>query len=234
MEPPVDVAPEFIQPRPPRTGRVLIDVLVGGVAIMLSVISLIVAIQNERTQRELVAASSWPFLQVDFRTGSKQDASIELVNAGVGPAKVESFEMFYQGRPVDSPFALLQRCCGLSTDVPTMHRQLAGGISLSSSSDFVLRPADRQTLMRLAYETSPPPANPAAAADRSAAADAAAAVRLRFMAAITDVTFRACYCSVLDECWQSTLADLHPRRVGVCPSPAHPLLDGPTPQALKY
>lgn len=216
MEPPVDVGPDFIQPRPPRTGRVLIDVVVGGVAIMLSVISLIVAIQNERTQRELVAASSWPFLQAEFSSGSKHDAMIEFVNAGVGPAKVDSVEMFYRGQPVTSVLKLLQQCCGLSTDAATMHQQLAGAISLSSSSDFVLRPAEHQTIMRLAYD-----------------ANAAKDVRARFLAGMSDITFRACYCSVLDECWLSTLQDLHPHRIRICPKPAYPLLDAPTPATLK-
>ncbi len=211
MEPPVDVSPEFIQPRPPRTGRVLIDVLVGGVAILLSVISLIVAIQNERTQRELVAASSWPFVQVEFDATSSEDDTISLIDTGVGPAKIESFEMFYRGHLVDSPFALLQQCCGLSTDVAVERTQLSNGILIGSSHDIVLRPADSRLVMRLLKGINP-----------------ASLVRQRFSEAFSDITYRACYCSVLDECWLSNLIDLHPHRVATCPAAEHQLAIGPT------
>ena len=100
-------------------------------------------------RREFLAFSAG-----EFSSGSKHDAMIEFVNAGVGPAKVDSVEMFYRGQPVTSVLTLLQQCCGLSTDAATMHQQLAGAISLSSSSDFVLRPAEHQTIMRLAYDAN--------------------------------------------------------------------------------
>ncbi len=216
MEPPVDVGPDFIQPRPPRTGRVLIDVAVGGVAILLSVISLIVAIQNERTQRELVAASSWPFLQVDVDASSAQ-SDINLVDTGVGPAKIASFEMFYKGQPVASAFALLQQCCGLSTDFATMRSQLSDGILVGQSWDLVLRPAGTQLVLRLLE-----------------GANARSPLHQRFMDSVADITYRACYCSVLDECWLSNLVDLHPRRVSVCPAAMHPLLNNPTLAFVKH
>ena len=32
-----------------------------------------------------------------------------------------------------------------------------------------------------------------------------------------EVKFRACYCSVFDECWIGSLKDLEPKRVDRCP-----------------
>ena len=31
---------------------------------------------------------------------------------GVGPARIDSFELFYKGKPMSGPVALLDACCG--------------------------------------------------------------------------------------------------------------------------
>jgi hypothetical protein len=38
-------------------------------------------------------------------------------------------------------------------------------------------------------------------------------------AARTDITFNACYCSVLDECWQTDFSSSRPKRVEECHAP---------------
>ena len=48
---------------PKHTGWFPFDFAAASAAIFISVVSLFVAISGERTQRELLAANSWPFLQ---------------------------------------------------------------------------------------------------------------------------------------------------------------------------
>ncbi len=96
----------------PRTGRFWFDLLAATAAIVISVVSLVVAVRGEQTQRGLLAANSWPFIQLS----QDQDLAateFDVENAGVGPAKIMTFEMFYKGKPVDSPADLLSQCCGL-------------------------------------------------------------------------------------------------------------------------
>jgi hypothetical protein len=72
-----------------------------------------VALDTERTNRELVASASWPFVQFynDRSVGVEPRVlTFQLSNAGIGPAKLESFELFWKGHPQRSPWLLLQTC----------------------------------------------------------------------------------------------------------------------------
>jgi len=44
----------------------------------------------------------------------------------------------------------------------------------------------------------------------------------RFQAALADVSFQACYCSVLDQCWRSNLRTIRAQPVRECSAPEHP------------
>jgi len=46
------------------------------------------------------------------------------------------------------------------------------------------------------------------------------ALAASFGQALADVTFKACYCSILDECWISSLQDIRVVPVRACPAPA--------------
>ena len=83
-------------------------------AVIIAAVSLWVAVDTERTNRELVASASWPFVQFynDRSVGVEPPVlTFLLSNAGIGPAKLESFELFWKGRPQRSPWLLLQTCC---------------------------------------------------------------------------------------------------------------------------
>ena len=45
--------------------------------------------------------------------------------------------------------------------------------------------------------------------------------------AVPYMTFRACYCSVFDECWLSDMASLEAQPVKACPKPEHPYRAAP-------
>lgn len=206
-EVPVETAAGDVTPAPRRTGVRHFDAIVSIAAIFISAVSLYTAIENGRTERQLVAADVWPFPREILSNGYGRDNStaIGVSNGGVGPAKIQTFELFYRGQPVSSGLDLLRKCCGLSSNPKTRQAQLPHGIYYSIVDQTVLRPGEENAVLRLVPST----ANPQIM-DRLAHSDA-----------LSHVTFRACYCSVLDQCWVSDLRSTRTEPVKECRPPEH-------------
>jgi len=100
-----------VQPSPTRPWRDWVDPFLALVALVVSAVSLWVAIGTEQANRRMVAAASWPLLQVDT---SNLHATIvfSVLNGGVGPAKLKTFELFWNGKAYPGAHALLTACCG--------------------------------------------------------------------------------------------------------------------------
>lgn len=193
-EPPVTVEAEGVRPEVRKTGHKWLDFIVAGSAILISLVSLSVAIHHGEVQERLVAANSWPFLQAT--TANRNEAGAPEIrlgvnNGGVGPALLRSVRLIYQGRAVRNSDELLTACCG-------------GGAALndltsSRLSGRVLAAGDRIAFLSLARTEA-----------NSAAWDRLNTARFR-------ITYEACYCSVLGDCWRSDLAGLEPTAVASCP-----------------
>lgn len=101
---------------PRKTGHRLVDFSIALSAIVISLISLTVAIHHGRVQERLVAANSWPFLfwstSID-QDESGQRFSIYIANSGVGPALLKGLIVRHAGKPVRGWVELLQECCGV-------------------------------------------------------------------------------------------------------------------------
>jgi len=183
------------------------------VGLVVAVISLWVAIATERANQKMVdanyrmvAAASWPFLQID--SGNDDNGTnritLELQNAGVGPAKVQSFEVFWRGKAYTSSAALLRACC--TNDKTTTFQ--TGTLPVLG---VVLRAGDQRQFFR--FDLTPDNKDIWKAFDR---------VRQR------ELSYRACYCSVFDECWISPLSSAQSRHtlevqpVKACPTPVAP------------
>ena len=181
-------------------------------ALFVSAISLWVAIRTEDANEELVAASTWPFLQVQISNAdpdAKLDLQFEVVNTGVGPAKIESFEVFWKDRPYRSGTGLLADCCGYREIKATSpeaknHTPLIKG----TVQGIVLRAGEAENFIR--YKLG----------------DDNLAVWNALDKARDQMSYRICYCSVLDQCWRSELraelyfpGQLHPEPVKSCPMP---------------
>lgn len=203
-EAPVETGVDDIRPAPRRVGHRLFDIIMSVSAITISVISLVVAIEHGRTQHDLLAASSWPFLGGWISDGSDADHKIQIgvVNSGVGPAKVKSFELFYKGKPVSSGLDLLRACCGLSSDPAVVKTQLQGGLSFSLIDESVLRAGDDVKVLTLSRLPQRP-------------------VTEKLAHALRDLSFRTCYCSVLDQCFVGDMWTTRTRQVRECPAPEH-------------
>lgn len=208
-EAPVEVGVDDVRPAPRRTRHRYFDAIVSITAIFISAVSLFVAIEHGKTERDLVAANVWPFPSAILSNGyhGTQSTAIGLQNSGVGPAKIQSFELFYGGRPVSSPIDLLRKCCGLPQDDRAAKAAFSTAHIITSIVDgTVLRPGEENAVLRV------PPSD----------TDPAITDRLRQVDVLTKVTFRVCYCSVLDQCWISDLRSTRVRAVNECRPPDHP------------
>lgn len=197
---PVKAGVEGVHVEPRRTGHRLLDLSIAASAILISLVSLAIAIHHGRVQQKLVAANSWPFLtwltSNDFADG-RQTFTLMLLNSGVGPAKLERLVVRFDGKPVRGWVELLQACCGLSPDFTLQDFQEIGFVS-GGRAKGIIRANQPVELLRLARLPDRPQ------------------IWERFGAARLELSFDACYCSIIGECWQSDLETLDPRSVGEC------------------
>jgi hypothetical protein len=207
-EAPVDAGVDGVQPAPRKTGRQHFDVIVSLSAIFISAVSLFVAIEHGKTERQLVSANVWPFLQQilsnDYDAGKDKAVAIGFSNAGVGPAKIRSYEVSYRGQPVRSALGLLRECCGLASDGAGVRAQLPHGMYIGTADQTVLRPGEQYPVM-MVYKVASAPEVPN-----------------RFREALSQLSFRVCYCSVLDQCWIGDLQSIRAKPVKECTAPEHP------------
>lgn len=199
-----------------HSGHRWFDIALGVSAIFVSVVTLVVAIGHGRTMEKMadanmrmVEANSWPF--IDFSTHNVSDKGVAqvrlvLTNEGVGPARIETFELWYKGKPMASPEALLKACC---TPDP-MHQPIGVGLA----SPRILRAGEHVDFLSAGYSEKSPD------------------VYNRFNSERDYMTTRVCYCSVFDECWTKEGGDallmkgqrklVHPEPVKSCPVPSVP------------
>jgi hypothetical protein len=207
-EAPVETGVGDVTPTPRRTGRVQFDAIVSIAAIFISAVSLYVAVEHGKTERDLVAANVWPFPRAILSNGydSKGSTAIGVSNGGVGPAKIRSFEMFYRGQPIGSGLDLLRKCCGLGVGPQAVKTAFPNGTSNSIVDETVLRPGEDNPVLRVPPSMTVPKITN----------------KLAQVSTLTRVTFRVCYCSVLDQCWISDLRSTRVQTVSECRPPEHP------------
>jgi hypothetical protein len=173
-------------------------------ALVVSAISLWVAIGTEDANRKMVSAASWPLIQFIDSDADDQTHSdiikLSVSNAGVGPAKIESFELFYRGRAMRSHAELMRACCGYVRPASEADRPMT-----SATSDTVLRAGETRPFLIYAKTST-----------NAAIYDRLDGVRE------DGIEYRICYCSVFDECWQSDTRShslLKPAPVKACIAP---------------
>lgn len=189
-------SPEADKPAARRDSR-LFEVVIGGGVLLISLISLFVAVSANRTQERMLAASVWPSLMFGTSSVSPEgvpEIRLDLLNRGTGPARVRWAEVLYDGTPVRDSRSLLSRCCGLRAELTDDYEIFTSGIQRR-----VLGADEWITLLRL---PRPDPSTP---------------VWEALSRARHKVQLRACYCSVLDDCWLLDSDRDDPERVRRCP-----------------
>jgi hypothetical protein len=180
-----------------------IELLLGAVAVAVSAISLWVAIGTEQANRQMVAAASWPLLQADT-SNLNSVITFSILNGGVGPAKVNNAEVLWNGKAYPGAVSLLQACCGYK---PITGPYGQRGITTGGVSGIVIRAGEEHTFLSMPLRS-----------DNGGVWKKLDRIRRQ-------LKFRACYCSVFDECWIGTLADLEPQRVDKCAAVKTPYVE---------
>jgi hypothetical protein len=185
-----------------------LDVIVGLSAVFISVVSLVVSIAHGKTMekmvdqnQKLVVASTMPLLSIVGRnvdeTG-KPMIQVTLSNGGVGPAIIGRFEVRYKGVLYTSEADLMRACCAASWH--KAHQSVRPKIYYSNISGFIL-PA-RQDLYPITIKPDQNGMDLYKAFNTVRDSD--------------DLTYHACYCSVLDECWETDFDHKRPQPVAQC------------------
>jgi hypothetical protein len=190
----VDAGPEIEAHHHGHTGHRWLDILLGVSAMIVSVVSLVVALHHGETMEKMVEASTWPYVAFTFSNANLDAtprAALTVVNSGVGPARIETVEIFYEGKPMASRQALI----AATTGDPALKTLT------STIGDRVLTANQTLDFMSMSPETVPP------------------AQFARFRDALPGISARICYCSVLDQCWLRAGRQSKPEKVKVCPKP---------------
>jgi hypothetical protein len=191
---------------PHGTGMRWLDITLGVAATIVSVVSLWLGLHSAHSMEKLVAANSYPYLELmrsmsgtTILPGAERVRDVveyEFVNNGIGPARIEWVEMRFKGKPVANITELVDACCGTGThDYAGLNRR--GGIE----GAFV-RAGSSLKMFTWSEQAAPN-------------ADFQALRRQ-----MNDIEFSACYCSVFDECYVRTSEGRKPEPVKHCTAPA--------------
>ena len=178
-----------------RNRRRSFDILVGAGVLLISLVSLFVAVSANRTQERMLAASVWPSLQFGTSNVSPDGApqiTLDLLNGGIGPARIRWAELRIGDRAVRNLRELLAACCAFQGEnngfTSGLQRRVLG------SDEWI-------HLVRLPQ------------------ADMDANLWTRLDGARHQMHLRACYCSVLDDCWLFDSRVDEAEAVSECPAP---------------
>lgn len=181
-----------------------LDVVVAVSAIFISVVSLVVSIEHGRTMEKMVdqnermvEANTMPMLSasLDYTYNKKMDRvelQASVKNSGVGPAMIDRFRVFYQGKryAVKDVNVLLNTCCTEEMkkhEVVQVSSVSGSTVPAGASSNFLTIPLLHAPSLQGAEGMSS-----------------------------GNFSFEACYCSVLDKCWETNFDQRRPTPVPEC------------------
>ncbi|HEY2514742.1 MAG TPA: hypothetical protein VGI39_27945 [Polyangiaceae bacterium] len=167
------------------------DAIAALAATIVAVASLLLTIDQTRTQRKQLAAAVWPSLRVgysNFEDPEHPKHRLFLANGGVGPARIQSFSVRWHDAPVPHVAQWVKEACPAAADSWVFGTQTgtilpAGGQAMVFSHAREADPA----IDRCIHDTMLKPAD-----------------------------IRVCYCSALDDCWTVTGDDPEPAPVPDC------------------
>jgi hypothetical protein len=192
-----------VHSHPHKIGHRWIDIVLASSALVLSIASIILSIQNESNMRRLVTANSGPYIGLSHGNESNGEAIIhfDVRNAGIGPAVLEKLVVTYDGRPVRTAKELLEQCCTSAGGIDAIHR-----VSINVVEDQVLSPREDTAFFSLRKSDT-----------EGAVWDKLNVERLK-------IGMSACYSSVFGERWINSLGQPRPVSVKSCdtlPGPAY-------------
>jgi hypothetical protein len=204
-------AHEVHTPHASHTGHRWLDIALASAAMLVSCISLYVAVHHGQVMERLVAANSWPSVQFsasvmkgdgDFGTDSVR-LDLSVSNKGIGPARLETLELWSDGTAVASVDQLgkLLKAAGAGQPLRT-------NVEGATVVGEILGVRDSTSFLRI---TAPDLQQ----------------WGLPFANVGVSLKARVCYCSVFDECFVADDRKQTSRsvRVSHCPAVEVPFQD---------
>jgi len=191
---------------PHGTGIRWLDISLAIAAGVVSLVSLWLALHSAHSMEKLVAANSYPYLELmrnmtsvekDPDTGrSHKRVEYLLVNSGIGPARIEWVQLSYKDKPMADLSELLATCCNMGPE-PDIALNRRGNVVGS-----LVRPGDMISMFAADEPKTPNPIFDA------------------LHRSMKDISQTACYCSVFDECYVRSKDEMKPQPVDECTAPA--------------
>jgi hypothetical protein len=193
---------------PHPVGHRVFDFVVSGCALLVSCISLFIAVRHGETMEKLVQSNSFPSVELAGTIGSTDTPgeialSADLTNNGVGPARIESIEFWENGEPVRSAEDFVKAIKSAAGDVHGK-ADFSGATVVGS----LIGAGKTKKLVQFKFSD-----------------------QARWYPILAKLGFglesRVCYCSVFDECYVSDTRANHGRPIAVnrCPAPPAPYDD---------
>jgi len=155
-------------------------------AVLLSVCGLFISMYEASLIREQQRASVWP--NVEVTPAIRNDTlKIFVNNTGIGPARIKSASVIYKDE-VKKNWPDLVRSFEYDEEDVSDYQSLINGKVLSPSSD------EKELVFRIASSSQDP--------DKNLAYKLSNAIRNRHL------NVELCYCSVYDDCWTASMADV--------------------------
>lgn len=219
-----DTSPSIPNPQDPKkSAHRWLDLTVALSALLVSVVSIFVGYASNQSMERVARAGAWPFVQLGSGNASndgRQELAFGVTNVGTGPARVYTFQMEVDGRPLPEGHLLtnlLRACCD------------------RAFSAAIARTGSRAAAM--GFELSTPVARRFLAS--STEVDAERWPRSEQNAAIWDaldharqagrIAMSACYCSVFEECWYARSNSFPPQQIRSCSAEDLQHAQRPTP-----
>lgn len=140
-------------------------------ALVISSLALFVSIYEANLMRAQQKAMVWPYLKVNAGY-SGRGFSFEATNNGTGPALIQSFEILYEGTPVEDYDELLDRI--KPSRVIGYDR-----ITMSTFNETVMKAGEKRILFNMPWDEE----------------------TREMVKSMNKVVVRVNYCSVLEDCW---------------------------------
>jgi hypothetical protein len=106
-----------------------IEISVAACAVIISSASLFIATRQNSLMEKQLSASTWPVLEFGTSNLDEQgnpEIALQMKNAGIGPARIRSFAVLYDGRAVASAHELVEACCNSEQPAPKLSWIISG------------------------------------------------------------------------------------------------------------
>lgn len=178
-----------------------LDLSVAVAALVTSIVSIVLGLQNGSAMQQLVQAQSWPNLSFDSSNSvdGKRMIKLSVRSTGSGPVLIKSLVLRYKGQPVKGWRELLRACCAAPGITDAELIKASGNAVLTGSSRGALLPGDVGLILSIGGE------------------DAQTDLYKKLDVERNNIDYDACYCSVFSECYRTNGSNVRdPRPVKQC------------------